>query len=70
MQTDVREVLDRSSMTPSARGIQVATDGPVIVLRGAVKDEDEARLIEGMVRLTPGVREVRNELQFPAVTQP
>ena len=29
---------------------------------------DEARLVEGMIRLTPGVRDVRNELKFPAPT--
>ena len=35
----------------------------------AVDDEDEARPAEGMVRLTPGVRDVRNELSYPR-TQP
>src|SRR5256885_7103062 len=47
------------------RGIEVVSDGAVVVLRGAVRDEDEARLAENMIRLTPGVRDVKNELKFP-----
>jgi hypothetical protein len=63
MQTDVRAILDRSSVISNARGITVESDGAIVVLKGTVRDEDEARLVEGMVRLTPGVRDVRNELQ-------
>lgn len=66
MQTEVRAVLDRSISLSNPRAVEVATDGAVVVLRGTVKDEDEARLAENMIRLTPGVREVRNELKFPA----
>ena len=65
MQTQVRAVLDRSISLSNPRGIEVVSDGAVVVLRGAVKDEDEARLAENMIRLTPGVRDVRNELKFP-----
>lgn len=64
MQSSVQGVLERSSMI-SNRGLAVAMDGGAVVLRGRVKDEDEARLVEGMVRLTPGVRDVKNELTFP-----
>jgi len=42
----------------------VEAQGEVIVLRGRVADEDERRLVEGMVRLEPGVHEVRNELEI------
>jgi hypothetical protein len=65
IQTEARAVIDRSSAIANPAGVQVATDGPVVVLRGSARDEDEARLIENMIRLTPGVRDVRNELQFP-----
>lgn len=64
-QTNVRDVVVRSSMLSNPAGVQVATEGRVVVLTGAVKDEDEARLVEGMVRLTPGVQDVRNELTYP-----
>ncbi|HET6573173.1 MAG TPA: BON domain-containing protein [Fimbriiglobus sp.] len=69
VQTEVRAMLDRSTMIANPAGVQVVTQGPVVVLRGTARDEDEARLIANMIRLTPGVREVRNELQFP-VQQP
>jgi hypothetical protein len=70
MQADVRAVLDRSASLSNARGVDVLTDGQVVVLRGAVRDEDEAILVEGMIRLTPGVRDVRNELKFPGKPEP
>ena len=62
---DVQAVLARSSMMTNPAGVTVVQDGTAFVLRGAVASEDEARLAEGMVRLTPGVRDVRNELTFP-----
>ncbi len=66
MQTDLRSLIDASSGIANAKGISVlAGEGGVVVLKGAAKDEDEARLIEGMIRLTPGVRSVQNELKFP-----
>ena len=37
--------------------------GNVIVLRGKVASEDERRLVEGMVRLEPGVHDVQNDLE-------
>jgi hypothetical protein len=64
MQTEVRAVLDRSTVLSNARGITVESDGAMVVLKGTVRDEDEARLVEGMIRLTPGVRDVKNELRF------
>ena len=66
MQTDLRGMIDASSGIANAKGISIAAgEGGVVVLKGAAKDEDEARLIEGMIRLTPGVRSVQNELKFP-----
>jgi hypothetical protein len=68
IQTEVRTVLDQSSMIASAKTVEVLTDKDNnVTLRGTVADLEEAVLIEGMVRLTPGVRLIRNELK-PAVS--
>ncbi len=67
MQTDLRGMIDTSNSIADARGVSVtAGDGGVIVLKGNAKDEDEAKLIENMIRLTPGVKDVKNELKYPA----
>ena len=63
--TEARAVIDRSSMLSNPRGIEVIGDGALVTIRGTVTSEDESRLVEGMVRLTPGVRDVKNELRFP-----
>lgn len=54
-----------SQLTPNSN-IQVAVDGATVVLRGSVANENERRLAEGMARLEPGVRNVRNELTITA----
>jgi osmotically-inducible protein OsmY len=59
-------VLDNSSQIVSGKNVQILSDiNNNVTLRGSVKNEDEARLIEGVVRLTPGVGQIRNELLFP-----
>jgi len=65
--TDIRTGLDRSPsyMLANPRGVQVVMDGPNVILRGTVKDNDEYRLVESVVRVTPGVREIKNELVYP-----
>jgi hypothetical protein len=63
LRTDLQQVLARSSSLPSKESIQVMTDGNVIVLRGTVADEREKRLAESLLRLTPGVRQISNELE-------
>jgi len=66
LQTDVTGMLSRSTSTiPTAAGIQVLAQGGTVTLRGTVADAEEARLVEGMVRLTPGVFSITNELTFP-----
>jgi len=66
LQAELRGVLENVSAISSAN-IQVVVAGPTVILRGRVADENERRLAEGLVRLTPGVHEVRNELRLPVV---
>lgn len=65
LQADLRGMIDRAGLTVPAGSVQVQVDGNAVVLRGAVRDGDEARLVEGLVRLTPGVSRVSNELSYP-----
>jgi BON domain len=61
---DLQAMVGRSSALRVPGNVRVEAAGDVIVLRGKVADEDEKRLVEGMVRLEPGVHEVRNELEI------
>ncbi len=64
--------LDRVTLkNPSLKGVNVAVLDNQIVLRGRVKTPEHARLAENLVRLEPGVRSVRNELEVeqPAVVE-
>jgi len=65
LQRDVTGVLARSTALSPDREIQVVVEGPVVVLRGTVPSEGDRRLAESLVRLSPGVGDVRNELQVP-----
>lgn len=66
LQADISGMIARSAGAISnPAGVQVLTNGNIVILRGAVKDEDEARLIEGMVRLTPGLGGLQSELTYP-----
>jgi hypothetical protein len=65
MQANLRAILDRSTRLPSGRNIQVAMDGPIVVLRGTATTDRERRVAEAMIRMTPGVREVRTEIFVP-----
>jgi len=64
VRADLQGMVNRSSALSRPGNVQVQAVGDVIVLRGKVADEDERRLVEGMVRLEPGVHEVRNELEI------
>jgi BON domain len=63
MQVNLQGMLARSSSLAGA-SIRVAINGPTVVLRGTVSNDRERRLAENMIRLTPGVRDVRNELNI------
>jgi len=65
LHSELRGILDRSTTLKFPGRIQLSMEENTVVLKGTVADEDERRLVEGMVRLTPGVRDVRNELQVP-----
>ena len=68
MVAEVRQMIDRSNSIARPGAIDVFTDGSVVVLRGTVASEQESDTAAGMVALTPGVLEVRNELKVdPAV---
>jgi hypothetical protein len=60
---DLQAIIARSTVLSSAGNITVSTDGNVVVLTGSVASEDDRRIAENMLRLSPGVRELRNELQ-------
>jgi hypothetical protein len=64
VRADLQAMVSRSSAIRVPGNIRVEAVGNVIVLRGKVADEDELRLVEGMVRLEPGVHDVRNELEI------
>jgi len=70
VRADLQQIIGVSSRLPSRGNIQVVMDGPTVVLRGKVQDDHERRLAEAMVRLSPGVRQVRNELATPDGSPP
>lgn len=65
LQAEVQSIVANSSALPSRDQIQVGVEGGTIVLRGTVSTDYERRLAEALVRLTPGVNLVRNELIVP-----
>jgi hypothetical protein len=66
LRAELSRMVARSRALPSRDRIQVVLEGEVIVLRGEVGRERERRLAEDLVRLTPGVRHVRNEIMVRA----
>jgi len=69
IENDLRDVIARSSAL-AGYDVQVRVVGPTVVLTGEVGDDRDRRLAESMVRLTPGVRDVRNELEVRPVLPP
>jgi hypothetical protein len=70
LQSELRDVIDRSSFVKSKGTIQINVTGNTVYLVGQVATEKEYRLVEGMVRTTPGVggvRDVQNELKIVQV---
>jgi len=67
LQSDLRSAIAKipNDLVANPAGVQVMVDGRTVTLRGSVQDEEEAHTIVGMVRLTPGVGAIKNELAFP-----
>jgi hypothetical protein len=70
LRTDLQQILARSTDLANNRTLEVSMDGQTVVLRGKVTDPDLRRLAENMLRLTPGVKMVRNELQVEETAPP
>jgi hypothetical protein len=66
IQSEVANVLARSSALEASRGIQVEMRGNAIVLKGRAADAHDRKLAESLVRMTPGVHDVINEITLPA----
>jgi hypothetical protein len=62
VRADLQNMLAQSGQLDSRDAVRVLMDGQGVVLQGEVADEDERRLVENMVLLTPGVKTIRNEL--------
>jgi hypothetical protein len=63
IQFKANQVIQLSSKLPSKGNIQIGTQGQTVILNGTVADAHEKSLAENMIRLTPGVKSVVNNLQ-------
>ena len=64
LRTEAQNVLARSNALTMKDSIKVRLDGQTLVLEGQVRSDQERRLAENMVRLTPGARSIQNNLQI------
>jgi hypothetical protein len=61
---DMQLSLDRSSrLEPGSVSVRVDQGTGTAVLSGVVSDARQRRLAEGLIRLTPGVHDVRNDVE-------
>jgi hypothetical protein len=65
LQADVSGMIARTSAIANPAGVAATVDRGIVTLTGTVRDMDEARAVANMIRLTPGVRRINNELNFP-----
>lgn len=70
LQVELRDIIKRSSRLKSNGNIDISVANGVVYLRGQVATAGERRLAEAMIRLTPGVRQVSNELAVAGSVQP
>jgi hypothetical protein len=66
LQTELRDILDRSTSLTSQPSISISVEGRLVTLRGVVPNDNERRLAESLLRLTPGVGMIKNELTVRA----
>src|SRR5262245_19515023 len=60
---ELQRVVTLSPRLTAGNGIAVSVEGDTVVLRGEVGSDRERRVAEGIIRMTPGVRNVSNELR-------
>jgi hypothetical protein len=65
LQADLQGFIDRASIIRQPGNVRIEVNGSTVILRGRAADDEERRLIEGMIRLEPGVHEVVNQLTVP-----
>ncbi|MBL8794212.1 MAG: BON domain-containing protein [Planctomycetia bacterium] len=70
VQASLRRMLARSSDLAGNDSLEVLLDGQTYVLRGTVAEYQQSRLAENLLRLSPGVREVRNEIAIQETAPP
>jgi BON domain len=66
LQAELRDILDRSTSLTSQPNISISVEGRLVTLRGVVPNDNERRLAESLLRLTPGVGMIKNELTVRA----
>jgi hypothetical protein len=59
---DLQAIIGRSTSFTGPANVTVTTDGTAVVLTGTVASEDDRRIAENMLRLAPGVHDLRNNL--------
>lgn len=64
---ELQQQFANSQRFASGKDINVSVENNVVVLRGKVADDHERELAEMVVRLSPGVYDVRNELQVGGI---
>jgi hypothetical protein len=67
---EVRTLLGRTQSLSQDTKIQAVLDGGILVLRGIAADDHDRRLAESIVRLTPGVHDVVNQIRLPEPAPP
>jgi BON domain len=70
MQAALADVLRRTTALKQTTPLQVKVNGSTVFLEGAVASAKEKRVVEGMIRMTPGVRNVVNNLEVSEVLPP
>ena len=64
VRADLQDIVSRSSSIMAPGNVSVHAEGSMVVLRGFVANEQERLHVENMMRLNPGVYQVRNDLQI------
>ena len=59
---DLQQIISRSSALSERDAIRVLSNGSEAILRGTVTSDNDLRLAEAMLLLSPQVQTVRNEL--------